>query len=158
MKQALLIFSVLGICTVQIGSAAETTHQSNNTLSDTIINNSNSENSTSRRNLYSTNSGAYISTFDEISQAINNLDAHAKQKEIQLNQMMAKIAESKQELAKKPNVRIGMSTSQVLHNSNWGKPDDINTTINSYGKFEQQIYGGGNYLYFTNGKLTSIQY
>lgn len=147
MKQALLIFSVLGIGIVQVGAAAETIQQSSNTLSDTVTNKS-----TSSRNIYSTNSGDYVSSNDEISRAIDNLSAHAKQKEHQ------KVLEHQRELAKKPNVRIGMSTGQVLHNSNWGKPDDINTTINTYGKFEQWIYGGGNYLYFTNGKLTSIQY
>lgn len=51
-----------------------------------------------------------------------------------------------------------MTTSQVLYESNWGKPKDINTTIDAHGKFEQWVYGLGQYLYFTNGKLTSIQY
>mgnify|MGYP003600934830 CR=1 FL=1 len=153
MKQALLIFSVLGIGMMQIGAAAETTQQSNNTLSDTVANNS-----TPSRNSYRTTSDAYVYSNEEISQAIDNLYTYEKQKEYQLNQMIAKIVETKKELAKKPKLRIGMSTDQVLHNSNWGKPDDINTTINSYGKFEQWIYGRGKYLYFTNGKLTSIQY
>ena len=142
MKQTLLIFSVLGIGIVQIGSAVETTYQSNN---------STSENSTSSRNSYSTNSGVYLSSNEEISLAIDDLVERGRQERSQIRREQA-------ELAKKPNVRIGMSTSQVLHNSNWGKPDDINTTINTYGKFEQWIYGGGNYLYFTNDKLTSIQY
>lgn len=61
-------------------------------------------------------------------------------------------------LPKKSNAKIGMTTSQILHESNWGKPKDINTTINAYGKFEQWVYGLSQYLYFTNGKLTSIQY
>ena len=39
----------------------------------------------------------------------------------------------------------------------WGKPDDINTTIGSYGTHEQWVYGNGYYLYFENGKLTNIQ-
>ena len=144
MKQALWVFLVLGIGIVQISIAAETTYQSNNTLSDTVANNSASEEYT------------YKYTNEEISRAIDDLSAYAKQKEYKKEYQ--KVLERQRELAKKPNVRIGMSTSQVLHNSNWGKPDDINTTINTYGKFEQWIYGGGNYLYFTNDKLTSIQY
>lgn len=64
----------------------------------------------------------------------------------------------KKRLATKPNVKIGMTTNQVLNNSNWGEPKDRNTTINEYGKFEQWIYGNSKYLYFKNGKLTSIQY
>lgn len=144
MKQALWVFLILGIGIVQISIAAETTYQSNNTLSDTVANNSASEEYT------------YKYTNEEISRAIDDLSAYAKQKEYKKEYQ--KVLERQRELAKKPNVRIGMSTSQVLHNSNWGKPDDINTTINTYGKFEQWIYGGGNYLYFTNDKLTSIQY
>ena len=99
---------------------------------------------------------AAVYDYDEISRAIDNLSAHSIQKKYQ--EEYQEVLERQRELAKKPNVRIGMSTNQVLHNSNWGKPDEINTTIDTYGKFEQWIYGGGNYLYFTNGKLTSIHY
>lgn len=141
MKQALLIVSVLGICIAQMSRATETTFQSNNTSSS---------------NTYSNNSDTYKSHVDEISRAIDSLSAHAKQKEYQ--QERAELIKRQQELAKKPNVRIGMTTSQVLHKSNWGYPADINTTINSYGKFEQWVYSGNKYLYFTNDKLTSIQY
>ena len=125
MKQALWFFLVLGIGIVQISIAAETTYQSNNALSDTVANNSASEEYT------------YKYTNEEISRAIDNLSAYAKQKEYKKEYQ--KVLERQRELAKKPNVRIGMSASQVLHNSNWGKPDDINTTINTYGKFEQWI-------------------
>lgn len=66
--------------------------------------------------------------------------------------------ENQEQLSKKSNARIGMTTDQVLNKTNWGKPKDINTTINAYGKFEQWVYGLSQYLYFTDGKLTSIQY
>jgi len=52
-------------------------------------------------------------------------------------------------------VRIGM-TKEMCEDS-WGKPESINRTTNAYGISEQWVYGGGNYLYFDNGKLTSIQ-
>ena len=52
-------------------------------------------------------------------------------------------------------VRIGM-TKQMCEDS-WGKPESINKTTNSYGTSEQWVYGDGNYLYFDNEKLTSIQ-
>lgn len=52
-------------------------------------------------------------------------------------------------------VRIGM-TKKMCEDS-WGKPESINRTTNAYGTSEQWVYGGGNYLYFDNGKLTSIQ-
>lgn len=141
MKYALLLLSVLGTGIAQISNATETTLQSKNT---------------SNSNIYSNNSDTHESHVNEISRAIDNLSAHAKQGEYQ--QERAELIKRQQELAKKPNIRIGMTTSQVLHNSNWGYPDDINTTINDYGKFEQWIYGSSNYLYFTNGKLTSMQY
>lgn len=52
-------------------------------------------------------------------------------------------------------VRIGMTKQMCLES--WGEPDDINTTIGSYGTHEQWVYGNGYYLYFENGKLTNIQ-
>lgn len=39
----------------------------------------------------------------------------------------------------------------------WGKPKSINRTITMYGTHEQWIYGNGNYLYFENDKLVTIQ-
>ena len=39
-----------------------------------------------------------------------------------------------------------------------GNPDEINRTTDSWGVQEQWVYSGKNlYLYFENGKLTSIQ-
>lgn len=53
-------------------------------------------------------------------------------------------------------VRIGMNQVMVLES--WGYPSNgINKTTGSYGTHEQWCYGGGVYLYFTNGKLTTIQ-
>ncbi|WP_182480642.1 hypothetical protein [Peribacillus asahii] len=45
-------------------------------------------------------------------------------------------------------------------NTQWGAPDDKNITIDSWGIWEQWIYYYGEYdaqyLYFSNGKLVSI--
>lgn len=68
----------------------------------------------------------------------------------------AKKAAEEKARKKSEGVRIGMSKQDVL-DSSWGKPKDINTSIGSWGIHEQWIYGGGNYLYFENGILTSIQ-
>lgn len=57
---------------------------------------------------------------------------------------------------KQEGVRIGMSKQDVL-DSSWGEPKKINTSIGSWGTHEQWVYGNGNYLYFENGILTSIQ-
>lgn len=56
----------------------------------------------------------------------------------------------------KGGVKIGMTKEQVLK-SNWGKPESVNTTTNAGSVREQWVYGGRNYLYFTNGILTGIQ-
>ena len=53
------------------------------------------------------------------------------------------------------SVQIGMTKQMCIES--WGKPEDINTTIGSYGRHEQWVYGDGNYLYFENGILTTIQ-
>lgn len=60
-------------------------------------------------------------------------------------------------LAKKPNAKIGMTTNQVRNQTNWGEPNSINKTLTAYGTIEQWIYDDYQYLYFKNGKLTTIQ-
>lgn len=83
MKKILLVLFVLGMSIAQTSGAAETTFQSNNTLTQTITNISAASVYGSSRNIYSTNSGAYVASNDEISQAIDNISARAKQKEYQ---------------------------------------------------------------------------
>ncbi|MEN2750188.1 CHAP domain-containing protein [Psychrobacter sp. FBL11] len=99
MKQALLILSVLGMGLAQTSGAAETTFQPNNTLSHTITNISVSQNYGSSRNIYSTNSGAHVFSNDEISQAIDNLSAHAKQKEYKLASLTSRLSYERQQQA-----------------------------------------------------------
>ncbi|WP_291990629.1 hypothetical protein [Candidatus Accumulibacter sp. ACC007] len=57
---------------------------------------------------------------------------------------------------KRDGVSLGMSEEDAIASS-WGKPRHINRTQTSYGTSEQWVYGNGNYLYFTDGKLTRIQ-
>ncbi|WP_201558951.1 CHAP domain-containing protein [Psychrobacter sp. 72-O-c] len=102
MKQALLIFSVLGMGIAQTSGAAVTTSQTN-----TITNISAASSSTrsitpassygSTRNTYSTNNGASVSNNDEISQAISNLSAQAQQKENQLSSLNSRLYTEKQQ-------------------------------------------------------------
>lgn len=51
-------------------------------------------------------------------------------------------------------VRIGMT--KAMCEESWGTPDDINTSIGSWGSHEQWVYGYS-YLYFEGNILTSIQ-
>lgn len=52
-------------------------------------------------------------------------------------------------------VILGMTAE--LCRASWGKPRDINKSTGSWGVHEQWCYSSGNYLYFENGILTSIQ-
>lgn len=67
------------------------------------------------------------------------------------------LAEKKAEASRrrKEGVRIGMSPEEVIASS-WGKPQHVNRTSTAYGTREQWVYGGG-YLYFEDGKLTTVQ-
>lgn len=103
-------------------------------------------------------------SFDKYTQKMNDdryggksLAEYLNMLELENKKEQEKQLEFERQLAKKPNARIGMTKNQILNQSNWGKPDDINTTIDAYGTFEQWIYGSDQYLYFTNGKLTTIQ-
>ena len=93
MKQALLILSVLGISIAQTSGAAVTTFQTSNT----ITNISAASNYGSSQNTYSTKSGAYVSSNDEISQAISNLSAQAQQKESQLSSLNSRLYTEQQQ-------------------------------------------------------------
>jgi len=69
-----------------------------------------------------------------------------------------KAAERRAEAARKKRegVRLGMTREDVIASS-WGRPEHINTTATRYGTREQWVYGIGNYLYFEDGVLTSVQ-
>jgi hypothetical protein len=108
---------------------------------------------------------------EEGSQLLQNLpkpyeNEYPKLREFALNDMQENLANLKkqnatyiyqQNLSKKGGVRLGMTPKQVVETTSWGKPNKINKTTNQFGTREQWVYGDGNYLYFTNGVLTSIQ-
>ncbi len=48
-----------------------------------------------------------------------------------------------------------MTSKQVM--LSWGKPEDINRTVTTYGTSEQWVYGMGTYVYFDDGICTSFQ-
>jgi hypothetical protein len=58
-------------------------------------------------------------------------------------------------LIQKGKVKVGMSKETCR--LSWGEPEDINKASGTYGTHEQWVYSSGSYLYFENGKLTSIQ-
>ena len=52
-------------------------------------------------------------------------------------------------------VVVGMTACGAI--AAWGRPQDINKTTTARGTREQWVYGGRNYLYFTDGRLDAIQ-
>ena len=52
-------------------------------------------------------------------------------------------------------VKIGMTKQECK--LSWGEPKNINTTSGNFGVHEQWVYSIDSYLYFENGKLTTIQ-
>lgn len=52
--------------------------------------------------------------------------------------------------------KVKLGFTKAMCEEAWGKPSDINKSSGSWGTSEQWVYGNGNYLYFKNGKLTSI--
>jgi len=93
------------------------------------------------------------------------LAAAAQVRELAVQQQRAAEAQREEEkrklersrVAKLPGVRIGMTVDQVLSQSHWGRPWSINRTTSATGVREQWVYGEGQYLYFDNGRLTTIQ-
>lgn len=53
--------------------------------------------------------------------------------------------------------KVVIGWSKTMCKESWGEPDHINTDTYSWGVKEQWCYSSGDYLYFTNGKLTAIQ-
>lgn len=92
-----------------------------------------------------------------LNEKVNQAKANEKAKELARHQRDIEM----REWNNRKDPKVGMSASVAL-NSSWGKPDDINKTVNAYGVSEQWVYRGtgyakSRYLYFKNGVLTSMQ-
>lgn len=78
----------------------------------------------------------------------------AKQKN---NEELERVAASKQE---KDNLKmsipkVGMTSSEVRQ-TKWGSPDKINKNTYSWGTTEQWVYNKYGYVYFRDGKVSSV--
>lgn len=89
---------------------------------------------------------------DRLAEEIRQTNA-AEARAAQIRQKAIDAAESK--VKKSQGVHIGMSAQDVL-DSSWGRPRTINRSVYSFGTREQWVYGDGNYLYFSDGVLTSV--
>lgn len=84
---------------------------------------------------------------------VGNVDREIKQEE----QRHARTLElCRRSGIKEGSVRIGM-TAQLVKDCGWGEPTSINRTVTAHRISEQWVYREGSYLYFDNGKLTTIQ-
>lgn len=83
------------------------------------------------------------------------MDAEREAREAEhLRAMVTKYGRTNGTLIAQGKVRVGF-TKQMCKDA-WGEPRKVNTTTSRYGKREQWVYYDS-YLYFENGKLTSIQ-
>lgn len=80
-----------------------------------------------------------------------NAENKAREKQKEAEREAERIAK----IPKKPEVKIGMTKDQVTK-SRWGSPIFRDITTNSKGTYEKWRYSNRT-LYFTNGKLTSIE-
>lgn len=87
--------------------------------------------------------------------SIKNLNAFRNKQKEQEEFLKKKYGETISNLITNKKVKIGMTKEMCLEA--WGKPNRINNTINSKGTYEQWVYDTGNYLYFNNGILETIQ-
>lgn len=85
------------------------------------------------------------------------IKAEQKAKQERIAKLTAKYGKYYAKLIVEEKVVRGM-TKEMCRES-WGEPDDINVSIGSWGRHEQWVYGKiySSYLYFENGKLTTIQ-
>lgn len=90
--------------------------------------------------------------YEQEQQAI--ADQIIKEKKIRETNILKKYGNYYGKLILEHVVKIGMNKDMVIES--WGVPRDVNRTIGSYGVHEQWCYDGS-YLYFKNGKLTTIQ-
>lgn len=105
-----------------------------------------------------------LDMYNNATNEVNRIEAEKKaQEEAERKAQQQKAEEERkqreaEEKARKKSqgVTIGMTQQEVL-DSMWGEPERINRTVTENHVYEQWVYGYPNYLYFTDGILTSIQ-
>ena len=88
---------------------------------------------------------------------VRRRNAEERRVEAEQKRRDAQAREQREAMARKPGVRIGMTAEEVIEKTRWGRPLRKNRTTTAAGVHEQWVYGGGNYLYFQDGRLTAIQ-
>ena len=78
-----------------------------------------------------------------------------KEEQERIPNLIKKYGSEKGKIIGDGKVRIGFTKQMCI--DSWGEPQSINKTTSKYGVNEQWVYGNGNYLYFDDGILTTIQ-
>lgn len=106
---------------------------------------------------YNNNDIIYIEGEDSLPETfLNNIGEPLPEVVGYISKLKKEIEDRKKGSKGKFGVSAGM-TKDVVLKSSWGKPQKINTTTSASGNREQWVYGNGNYLYFENDILVSIQ-
>ena len=95
----------------------------------------------STRESFEKNREELLKSFDPVEQERRNAESWARHNE----------------RFSKPPAKIGMTESQVINNTYWGKPSRKNFTTTKYGTREQWVYDNVGYVYFEGGRVVAIQ-
>ncbi len=90
---------------------------------------------------------------DSLSQTFRDEEKRAREEE----RRERSARDERERRSKLPGVRIGMTALQVVEGSNWGRPNYTRRLTTAQGIREQWVYGGGRFLYFSDGKLVAIE-
>jgi hypothetical protein len=89
---------------------------------------------------------------------LEQLKAQADEKRRDYEALLAEDAARTEQRRKGIGLRMGMTADAVSALPQWRGPTAVNRTRTARGIIEQWVFDGGQYLYFTNGKLTAAQY
>lgn len=109
-----------------ITSTYQPKYQSTNNFPHSVNNQaiSNSSGTVQNNHIYSMKNGAYMSTNDEISQVMNNLNAHAKQKEAELASLTSQLYYERQQQTSK-NAKSKNSLDKYTIDGVYGNADSL---------------------------------
>lgn len=96
----------------------------------------------------------------EKNEAAKRKEKAEKKQQERKEKLIKKYGEEVADIILQKKFYIGMSEEALIESL--GKPDDINTSVGSWGVHKQYIYGGygythATYIYVENGKITSYQ-
>ena len=104
--------------------------------------------------LYNKENGQFVGFVGDTSKFDYHKLKYFKQNK-RLNYLVGKFGNPWADYIYQKKISIGMTKEMALES--WGKPKDINTTITETLRSEQWVYDDGQYLYFENDFLTTIQ-